>query len=154
MLIMEQELQSLQKQAIQELSDISEAVQLEEYRIKFLGRKGLFTTIMRQLGTVPKEDRPRLGQLANGIKEEVAKLFEEKELQILDSAQPAADSSHIDLTLPGRRPEAGKLHPVTQIMNEVCSIFESLGFSVAEGPDVELDHYNFEALNPRFGQCQ
>jgi len=144
---MEQELQSLESEARQSLQELSDKGQLEEYRIRFLGRKGSFAAIMRQLGSVSADDRPRLGQLANSIKADIEKLFEEKK-QGLDR-QALSTSSRIgpDLTLPGRCPAGGKLHPITQIMNETCTIFENLGFSVAEGPDVELDYYNFEALN-------
>ncbi len=145
---MEQELHSLQSEAIENLAKLTDPGQLEDYRIKFLGRKGQFSTIMRNLGSVSKEDRPRLGQLANTIKAEIEKLYTEKKIALHEAATSAQSASgKVDLTLPGRRPENGRLHPVTQIMNEVCSIFENMGFSVAEGPDVEHDHYNFEALN-------
>ena len=145
---MEQELQRLVKEARQQLETVTEIPQLEEFRVRFLGRKGLFSTVMRQLGSIPPEDRPRIGQLANDYKNEIEQLFEKS----FNSAQLAAnsllaDSNRPDLSQPGRRPVIGKLHPITQVMQDVCSIFESLGFSVAEGPDVELDYYNFEALN-------
>ncbi|MCK5069010.1 MAG: phenylalanine--tRNA ligase subunit alpha, partial [Desulfocapsa sp.] len=145
---MQQELTKLQTQATEELSAIENSDQLEEFRIRFLGRKGQFSTIMKGLGSVPKKDKPRLGQLANSVKKEVEALYADKQRTLSASSNGSVtQDDSIDLTLPGRRPETGKLHPVTQIMNEVCSIFESLGFSVAEGPDVEHDHYNFEALN-------
>jgi phenylalanyl-tRNA synthetase alpha chain len=143
---MEQELQRLKTEATEMLSKLSESQQLEDFRIKYLGRKGLFGTIMRQLGSVAKEDRPRLGQLANTIKAEIEELFSKKDSEIQGSNKDPS-AGDIDLTLPGRRPAFGRLHPVTQIMNEVCAVFENLGFSVAEGPDVEHDHYHFEALN-------
>lgn len=143
---MEQDLQTLETEAKEILLKLTDPSQLEDFRIKYLGRKGLLSTIMRQLGSVSKEDRPRLGQLANSIRSEIENLFSERKAEIEgDSTVPS--SSKLDLTLPGRRPVSGRLHPVTQIMNEVCLVFENLGFSVAEGPDVELDHYNFEALN-------
>ena len=144
---MEQELNTLQTLAKEELGAVSNTAQLEDFRIKFLGRKGEFSSIMKSLGKVPKEDKPRLGQLANSVKKELESLFDTKKQGLNASSASSDDSSAIDLSLPGRKPETGKLHPVTQIMNEVCAIFESLGFSVAEGPDVEHDHYNFEALN-------
>ncbi len=145
---MQQELTTLQTQAKEELAAINTNGQLEEFRIRYLGRKGQFSTIMKSLGKVPKEDKPRLGQLANSIKKEIETLFTNKQRALLAAGNASsAGNDAIDLTLPGRRPEAGKLHPVTQVMNEVCAIFEGLGFSVAEGPDVEHDHYNFEALN-------
>ena len=144
-IIMENELQRLESEARKQLAQLTDNRQLEEFRISFLGRKGHFTVIMRQLGSVAKEDRPRMGQMANRIKGEIEKLFKEKSAALLASAKTETDAP--DLTLPGRFPTVGKLHPVTQVMNEACAIFEQLGFSVAEGPDVETDHYNFEALN-------
>lgn len=145
---MEQELVNLQNQAKEQLATIENDGQLEEFRIRFLGRKSQFSSIMKGLAEVAKEDKPRLGQMANSIKKEIEALYDTKRQEISsNSSASSADNNGIDLTLPGRKPQTGKLHPVTQIMNEVCSIFESLGFSVAEGPDVEHDHYNFEALN-------
>ncbi len=144
---MEQQLNTLLTLAKEKLNTILNSEQLEEFRIQFLGRKGEFTSIMKGLGQVPKEDKPRLGQLANKAKKEIEALYGELQAKLSAETESTGRDSSIDLTLPGRKPETGKLHPVTQIMNEVCSIFESLGFSVAEGPDVEHDHYNFEALN-------
>jgi phenylalanyl-tRNA synthetase alpha chain len=144
---MEQELQSLETEARQSLQNLNDQNLLEEFRIRFLGRKGKFSSIMRQLGTVSAEERPRIGQLANGIKAEIERLFEEKQHAIVASIDGSDSQPGPDLTLPGRYPVPGKLHPITQVMRETCSIFENLGFSVAEGPDIELDYYNFEALN-------
>ena len=143
---MEQELQRLQQEAASSLARIDDPVQLEAFRVRYLGRKGgLLTGIMRQLGTVAAADRPRLGQLANEIKQEIERLFEEKKALIAGLATSVREA--VDLSLPGRFLPFGTLHPVTQVMEEICSIFEGLGFAVAEGPDVETDHYNFEALN-------
>jgi phenylalanyl-tRNA synthetase alpha chain len=145
---MEQELVNLRTKAGQQLATVEDISQLEDFRIQFLGRKGQCSTIMKSLGKVPIEDKPRLGQMANSVKKEIESLYDEKrQLLLSNTASSSSQNDSIDLTLPGRKPETGKLHPVTQIMNEVCAIFESLGFSVAEGPDVEHDHYNFEALN-------
>ena len=144
---MEQDLSRLKDEAIEALQGITLASELEPFRVKYLGRKGgLLTGIMRRLADVPKEDKPRLGQLANATKKEVTSLFEQKK-QDLASDTTAQTSSVNDLSLPGRSLPFGKLHPVTQVMEEICSIFEGMGFAVAEGPDVETDHYNFEALN-------
>ncbi len=144
---MEQEIVALQSTAKEMLAAVEDTTQLEEFRIRFLGRKGQFGALMKGLGKVAKEDKPRLGQMANAAKKEMEKLFSEKKQALTSFTAGSVSGAGIDLTLPGRRPEKGQLHPVTQIMNEVCSIFENLGFSVAEGPDVEHDHYNFEALN-------
>lgn len=143
---MEQELRQLQAEAETKLATLDNPKDLEEIRVRYLGRKGLFTTLLRQLGQVSAEDRPRLGKLANEIKEALEQKFNARKSELVASVA-GADRQRDDLSLPGRLVPFGRLHPVTQIMDEVCSIFVDLGFAVAEGPDVELDYYNFEALN-------
>jgi phenylalanyl-tRNA synthetase alpha chain len=144
---MDNTLQSLRAEAIARLGEVNAIASAEEFRIEFLGRKGRFSTIMRSLGEVDKSERPRLGQLANTIKGEIEDLFAQKLAQLKDSSISSAPEGLIDLTLPGRLPGPGKLHPVSKVMNRTCEIFAGMGFSIAEGPDVELDYYNFEALN-------
>ncbi|MDH5297605.1 MAG: phenylalanine--tRNA ligase subunit alpha [Desulfobulbaceae bacterium] len=142
---MEDELLRLKGEAAADLARAG-MEELEPFRVKYLGRKGLFTSVMRQLGQVPAQERPRVGKLANDIKLELEQAFvaRQEELGVgVDKHQGGL----LDLTLPGRGVPAGRLHPVTQVMEEVCGIFEGLGFTVAEGPDVETDFYNFEALN-------
>lgn len=145
-IIMDQELRQLQVEAEKELATLENLKDLDELRVRYLGRKGLFTGLLRQLGQVSAEERPRLGKLANDIKEELAQKFNARKSELAVSGTDAAQGRD-DLSLPGRIAPFGRLHPVTQIMDEVCSIFVDLGFAVAEGPDVELDYYNFEALN-------
>ncbi len=142
---MENELQRLKAEAEEALHAIGDKAALEEFRVKFLGRKGLLSSTMKQLGKVSKEDRPRLGKLANTIKKGVEELFQDKK-EVLESSGGGIVED-VDLSLPGRSLPFGKLHPVTQVMDEICAVFEGMGFAVAEGPDVETDHYNFEALN-------
>ena len=143
---MEQDLLHLQAEAASELSALDNPIDLEELRIKYLGRKGLFTGLLRNLGQVPPEERPRLGKLANRIKEELETKFADRKAA-LTSGTISVGAAKEDLSLPGRGVPFGRLHPITQVMDEVCSIFVGLGFAVAEGPDIELDYYNFEALN-------
>ena len=143
---MEQELRQLQAEAESKLSILENLKDLEELRVRYLGRKGLFTGLLRQLGRVSAEERPRLGKLANEIKAELEQKFIARKSELAASDTGSAGKGE-DLSLPGRIAPSGRLHPVTQIMDEVCSIFVGLGFAVAEGPDVELDFYNFEALN-------
>ncbi len=143
---MEQDLLHLQTEAASELSALDNPIDLEELRIKYLGRKGLFTGLLRNLGQVPSQERPRLGKLANQIKEELEAKFADRKAA-LASGSTVVGAAKEDLSLPGRAVPSGRLHPITQVMDEVCSIFVGLGFAVAEGPDVELDYYNFEALN-------
>ncbi|MDY0390643.1 phenylalanine--tRNA ligase subunit alpha [Desulfobulbus oligotrophicus] len=144
---MEQELNRLRLEAEQALTQVTDREQLENFRVTYLGRKGgAITLLLRQLGAVAPEDRPRLGQLANEVKLQIEAKFHDKK-QELHSERVEDLTGTIDHSLPGRYLPFGKLHPVTQVMDEICSIFEGLGFAVAEGPDVETDHYNFEALN-------
>lgn len=142
---MEAALQSLKDEALSGLRSIDQAALLEEFRVKYLGRKGQLAGLMKQLGQVDPAERPRLGQLANSIRQELEAAYDQR-LAALATGVGSAGSG-CDLSLPGRTAPLGRLHPVTQIMNEVCGIFEGLGFAVAEGPDVETDFYNFEALN-------
>jgi phenylalanyl-tRNA synthetase alpha chain len=143
---MEQDLRQLQADAEAKLATLENLKELEDVRVQYLGRKGLFTGLLRQLGQVSAEDRPRLGKLANEIKDDLELKFRAKKSE-LDAGEAGRVSQKDDLSLPGRHVPFGRLHPVTQIMDEVCAIFVDLGFAVAEGPDVELDYYNFEALN-------
>lgn len=142
---MEKKLEELKSEAKQRLLALSDTSAAEEFRVRFLGRKGQFTALMRSLGTVAKEDRPRLGQLANTIKNDIEQLFEDKLRELKGSKN--SDQLLPDLSLPGRIPPQGGLHPVTLIMEETCAIFESLGFFIAEGPEIERSFYNFDALN-------
>ncbi len=143
---MEQALEQLHEEALGALEHVSDKDQLEAFRIKYLGRNGLIGSLMRQLVSIAADDRPRLGKRANEVKNDLETRFSDKQQSVSTSVRPPA-SAGPDLSLPGRKPVPGKLHPVTQIMEEICSIFESMGFSIAEGPDIELDHYNFAALN-------
>nr|MBF0220944.1 phenylalanine--tRNA ligase subunit alpha [Desulfobulbaceae bacterium] len=145
---MEDELLRLKSEASGSLEAASDEKALEAFRIDYLGRKGLFTSVMRNLGNAPAEDRPRLGKLANTIKNELETAFSERKEQLCSSLDTTTKKIVLDdQTLPGRVLPFGRLHPVTQVMEEICTVFERLGFTVAEGPDVEIDFYNFEGLN-------
>ncbi|PIE59318.1 MAG: phenylalanine--tRNA ligase subunit alpha [Desulfobulbus propionicus] len=143
---MKKELQRLKKEAEEQLQTIK-ADELEDFRVKYLGRKGgLLTGVMRRLGEVAKEERPQVGALANSVKTEIEALFENKKQELADRIITQCRTD-VDTSLPGRFLPFAKLHPVTQVMEEICSVFSALGFFIAEGPDVESDYYNFEALN-------
>lgn len=145
--MMEEELLRLQQSALADLDAIKLVSELEPYRVKYLGRKSDFTGLMRQLGQVSAEERPKIGKIANEIKTDLESRFAAKKEELENSTVTGSTDVKLDLTLPGRGYAFGKLHPVTQIMEEICAIFEGMGFGVAEGPDVETDFYNFEALN-------
>jgi len=124
------------------------AADLERVRVAYLGRQGRLTLLLRSLGALPAEERPLVGAAANEAKRALEALLDER----LAAAQArerrdARARARLDLTLPGRRPPRGGLHPLTLVADEIIAIFAGLGFSVAEGPEIETDYYNFEALN-------
>lgn len=135
----------MENEAVRELGTVSDLSTLEQFRITYLGKKGRFTALMKKLGDVPVKDRPEVGKLANRIKRGLAERFEETKGKI--SAQKEREAAFLDVTLPGREPARGHVHPITQVSKEICDIFGRMGFKVVEGPNVELDYYNFEALN-------
>lgn len=141
---MKDKLLELEKEALRGLKNISSAPELEEFRIRYLGKKGLITNIMKSIGKLPPEERPEIGKLANQIKARVIKEYEELKKKLEEKKK---EEKLIDITLPGRRPERGHMHPITIVINEVCEIFSKMGFRIVTGPEVELDYYNFEALN-------
>ncbi len=144
---MEERLGTLEKEALKAISEADSKEALENVKIKFLGRKGELTAILKGLGTLPKEERPKVGRLANKIKSTIEKALKEKLEFLLKSQKGPRLIKGFDPTLPGRSLPLGHLHPITIVMDEVCKIFEKLGFFVAQGPEIELDFYNFEALN-------
>lgn len=121
---------------------------LQDVRVRFLGKKGELTALMKGMKDLSAEQRPVLGALANRVKEELEALFEERLEQVRETElEQRLASERLDVTLPGRRLVAGTKHPVTLVIEELIEIFSALGFGVAEGPEVEKDFYNFEALN-------
>jgi len=143
-----QQLEELKTKAFQELDKIPDARELESWRVRYLGKKSSLTSILRSLATLPVEERKSVGARANQVKTELESKLQEKE-QALREAQfiSGTQKEILDITLPGRPLPAGRLHPITQTLNEIFEIFASMGFQIAEGPDVEWDYYNFEALN-------
>ncbi len=137
-------LRTLRQEALDALAGVRDARDLEAFRIRYLGRKSGFATLLRGVGRLPAEERPRAGALANEIRAELEALYAARKQELAGQRQgrPVVDPS-----LPGRRTVPGHPHPVTRMMEEICGVFEAMGFTVAEGPDVELDFYNFEALN-------
>ncbi|MBI3080052.1 MAG: phenylalanine--tRNA ligase subunit alpha [candidate division NC10 bacterium] len=120
---------------------------LEDLRVRYLGRRGSLTAILRGLGDLPPEARPVVGQRANAVKAAIEGALEARRLALRAAARVGLAADRLDSTLPGRPPMLGGLHPLTATLEDILEIFASLGFAVAEGPEVELDYYNFEALN-------
>jgi phenylalanyl-tRNA synthetase alpha chain len=144
---MKDKLTQLKSQATAELAGVETEDQLNEVRTKYLGRKGLLTGILRSLSNLPVDQRPLVGRLANQIKLELADELSCKLKRLRTEQKRKLSAEKLDVTLPGRRPRLGRRHPITQVIDEVCGIFMNLGFQIAEGPEVEWDYYNFEALN-------
>ncbi len=142
---MKEKLLELEKLALRELDAIKTSQKLEEFRVEYLGKKGGLTSLMKQLGRLTAEERPEAGKLANQIKNTLTERFEAAEKRLLSGKM--SGETVLDVTLPGRKPARGHLHPVTLVIQDVCSIFSTMGFRIVKGPNVELDYYNFEALN-------
>ncbi len=143
-----EELERLHEETLVSLSRSKTEREVSDIRIKVLGRKGSLTQLLKRLGTLQEAERRELGKRANEIKAALETEIEEAFLRIRTmERREALKTEWIDITLPGRPIPFGKKHPITQILDEVVEIFSRLGFDVVEGPEVELDYYNFEALN-------
>ena len=131
-----------------ELSKVNDTKALEELRVKFLGKKGELTSILKQMGKLSPEERPVIGQLANQVRAEIEESITNrvKEIKALMLEKKLKDEE-LDVTLPGTKTTIGKLHPLNIVLNEIEEIFMGMGFDIADGPEVEYDYYNFEALN-------
>lgn len=145
---MREQLMQIQSAAATEIANCGDKVALEAARVKYLGKKGELTAILRGMGKLSAEERPIIGQLANDVRATIeiaidaaAKAANEAEL----TARIAAET--IDVTIPGTKTQLGKRHPMSIVLEEIYGIFTNMGFSIAEGPEVEYVHYNFDALN-------
>ncbi|MEE9520233.1 MAG: phenylalanine--tRNA ligase subunit alpha [Dehalococcoidales bacterium] len=143
-----QQLEELKRNALQELESINTAKELEPWRVRYLGKKSDLTKVLRTLAALPLEERKAIGACANEVRVSLEGSLRQKE-QALREVELAlsAQEEHVDVTLPGRSLLRGHLHPITQTLHEICDIFASMGFQVVEGPEVDWDYYNFEALN-------
>jgi phenylalanyl-tRNA synthetase alpha chain len=145
---MEEKIRSLGERAHAELGAAVDAGALEAWRVEHLGRKGGLAALMTNLGAVPKEDRPRLGALANEVKVGLQAAFDRRLAALEAERRRAAEAAErVDVTLPGAPPNPGRLHLTTQTLRRICRIFHGMGFEIFESPEVESDQYNFELLN-------
>jgi phenylalanyl-tRNA synthetase alpha chain len=143
-----EDLQNLLQQASHSISQSGDMAALDAVRVGYLGKKGELTAQLKNLGQLPAEERPAAGQAINQVKVQIQELLETRKAVLSDLAIASRlQSETIDISLPGRRSGAGGLHPVTLTMNRIDKMFGKLGFDVAEGPEVEDDFHNFEALN-------
>lgn len=145
---MREKLQALKEQALQDLETVTSLEELKNLKVQYLGKKGSLTEILRGMGALSAEERPKIGQIVNELRAELegkiddyTKVLEEKALA------DKLTNEKVDITLPGRVPKIGHLHPITLTMREIKKIFMRMGFDVNEGPEIENDYYNFEALN-------
>ena len=141
------DLEELKLGALKELNDISDIRELESWRVRYLGKKGNLSRILRSLSTLPLDERKTIGAGANEVKASLEDSLGQKERALREVHLASSEREAIDITLPGRPFPEGRLHPITQALYEICDIFVSMGFQVVEGPEVEWDYYNFEALN-------
>lgn len=142
------DIQSIKAGAEDELSKVSDLKGLYSLKVKYLGKKGVLTSHLKTLGAIPKEERREAGRVLNETKGIIESLIEKQETLLKASElEEQLQTQSIDVTIPGNYIPFGHLHPTTQVLDEIISIFVSLGFSVEEGPEIEHDYYNFEALN-------
>lgn len=145
---MKEQLLSMKEKASQALSGAKTLQDLEDIRIGLLGKKGELTAILRGMGGLSSEERPVIGQLANDVRSFIESKIEEQKKALQASMRAEQlKSETLDVTMKGKSPIIGKTHPLTTVLNEVKDIFVGMGFSIVEGPEVEYDYYNFEALN-------
>lgn len=145
---MKEQLSQIEVLAKQQLAEASDAKAVEELRVKFLGKKGEITAILKQMGQLSAEERPVIGQLANKVRADIEEAISERAASIKASEQERLIKEEtLDVTMPGKAPKVGRLHPLNKTLEEVEEIFLGMGFEIVEGPEVETDHYCFGALN-------
>ncbi len=138
-------IEQIKEEALKALEAASDCDSIKALSVRYLGRKGEVTAFLRNISNLPPEQRPEAGNQANEAKQFLDAIFKTALKQF--EAMPLATDPGIDVSLPGRTAQQGSLHPITQVTQKICRIFTRLGFDIAEGPEVETDYYNFEALN-------
>ena len=145
---MRDKLETIKQESIQALENVNSLPQLEELRIKYLGKKGELTQVLRGMGALSTEERPIIGQLANEIRDYINEKIEHTEYCLKRrELEDRLRNEFIDVTMPSKRTELGNKHPLTKVLDEVKDIFIGMGFSIVEGPEIEKVYYNFDALN-------
>ncbi len=139
-------LEALKAKALSEIEGTENLNDVESIRVKYIGRKGELTSILRDMKGVPDEERPKVGRIANEIKQALKNAVDER-AEFHKKGALEEEKTPIDYTLPGRRSFSGGRHPITIVYDRIVEIFLGMGFELAEGPEIELDYYNFEALN-------
>ena len=141
---MKETLETIRREALSALEQTKAAQDLEALRVKYLGKKGELTAVLKQMGRLSAEERPIMGQLANEVRETLTDALARRQQAIAEAALNAKlEAEALDVTIPGKRPELGHKHPMSIALDELKDIFVGMGFQVAEGPEVELAEYNF-----------
>ncbi|MFC5735309.1 phenylalanine--tRNA ligase subunit alpha [Cytobacillus gottheilii] len=145
---MQERLKELQTEALERVNTAGDLKELNEIRVSYLGKKGPITEVLKGMGKLSAEERPKMGALANEVRDAIAAAIESKQKNLEEAAVAAKLAAEtIDVTLPGRPVKSGNHHPLTRVVEEIEDLFIGMGYTVAEGPEVEKDYYNFEALN-------
>ncbi|AZB43875.1 phenylalanine--tRNA ligase subunit alpha [Bacillus sp. FJAT-42376] len=145
---MQEQLKELQQEALQKIEEADGLKSLNDIRVAYLGKKGPITEALRGMGKLSAEERPKMGALANEVREAIAaKITEKQEGLEKAEVEKKLAAETIDVTLPGRPVKTGNRHPITAVVEEIEDLFLGMGYSIEEGPEVEIDYYNFEALN-------
>ena len=145
---MREQLQKILQESLDALGALNSTSELEALRVRILGKKGELTGLLRGMGKLSPEERPAMGQLVNSVREQIETALDEHAARIAASEKEARlKAEAIDVTLPGKTRQMGALHPITQAENALLDIFTGMGFEVVQGPEIELDHYNFELMN-------
>ncbi|WLR46069.1 phenylalanine--tRNA ligase subunit alpha [Halobacillus litoralis] len=145
---MKERLEELQQEALAKVDQADSVQGLKDVRVEYLGKKGPITEVLRGMGKLSKEERPVIGQLANDVRESIAQAIETKQTALEDAElEKQLEEESIDVTLPARPVKVGGPHLLTSIVEEIEDLFIGMGFEIKEGPEVETDYYNFEALN-------
>ncbi len=145
---MKEQLNAILLEAKNQVAATENETEIEAIRVKYLGKKGELTAILKQMGSLSPEERPKMGAMVNEAKQELETLITDKktELKSAEQLKKLAEET-IDITLPHKEIKVGKLHPLNTVLDDMINIFQSMGFDVVDGPEVETDHYNFECLN-------
>ncbi|MCJ8013328.1 phenylalanine--tRNA ligase subunit alpha [Paenibacillus sp. KQZ6P-2] len=145
---MKEKLEALRQEALDQLQGVEDVQQLNDLRVKYLGKKGALTEILRGMGALSAEERPVIGQVANEVRGAIEEVIESKQEAFQKAeTEKRLQAEKIDVTLPGRKMTQGGIHPLNKVIEEIEEIFIGMGYHIAEGPEVETDYYNFEALN-------
>lgn len=145
---MRDQLEAIQKEALEKVTQAADLKELQEIRVSYLGKKGSITKVLKGMGKLSSEERPIIGQIANTVRDAITSSIEEKTMNLEQAAlEKRLEEESIDVTLPGRPVNIGGPHLLTSIVEEIEDLFIGMGYEVKEGPEVETDYYNFEALN-------